>query len=108
MPGHAAIALAAGPALASYQLLDNMLAAGPPRTDGALFDGIDTTLPGLVRFVAGKPPKELVEGLTAVAAAVTTAQKSFDTLSDDAVLQPLLAGLHAGTRPANPVAHDLD
>ena len=84
-----------GPAAAAYDLAESTLSGGVQRPDASLFDGIDTSIPGLARFVGAKPPKELTEGLNAVAAAVQGAQKRFDTENDAAALQPLLAGLRA-------------
>ena len=65
------------------------------RDEKTLFDGIDTSITGLAKFAGARPPKELIDGLAAVAGNVQAAQKKFDTEGDDATLPPLLAGLHA-------------
>jgi LmbE family N-acetylglucosaminyl deacetylase len=84
-----------GPSSASYQLVETTLPGGVQRADTALFDGVDTSVQGLARFAGAKPPKELVEGLAAVAAAVQNAQRRFDTEGTDAAVLPLLTGLRA-------------
>ena len=84
-----------GPSSASYRLAESTLAGGAQRPDNALFDGIDTSINGLAQFAGARPPKPLTEALAAVALAVQTAQRQFDTVGDDAVLQPLLTGLRA-------------
>jgi len=83
-----------GPASISYELAESLL---PPaqRPESALFDGIDTSLAGLARFAGARPPKELTQGLAAIASAVQTAQRRFDSENDDATVAPLLAGLRA-------------
>ena len=81
-----------GPSTASYRLVESTLP--PPATDEqSLFNGIDTSLAGLARFAGPKPPRELNQGLAAIAEAVKAAQRAFDLQSDGAALQPLLTGL---------------
>ncbi|MGE5244743.1 MAG: PIG-L family deacetylase [Betaproteobacteria bacterium] len=82
-----------GPVTTSYQLVESTLPAVPQ--EKTLFDGIDTTVPGIAKLAGAKPPKRLVEGLGAIAADVQLAQRKFDTVDDQATLAPLLAGLHA-------------
>ena len=84
-----------GPVGTTYQLVESMLTGGVQRDDLSLFDGVDTSIAGLARFAGAKPPKELTEGLAAIALAAQSAQKRFDTESDDAAVLPLLAGLKA-------------
>jgi LmbE family N-acetylglucosaminyl deacetylase len=84
-----------GPATTSYQLTETSIPGQMQKDETSLFDGIDTSIPGLARIAGARPPKELVEGLASVAASVQTAQKKFDTDTDDAVVAPLLAGLRA-------------
>ncbi len=83
-----------GPATTTYQLSETTL-PGARHDETSLFDGIDTSIIGLSKFVAGKPPKELMEGLTTISAAVGAAQKNFDTIGDQAAVKPLLDGLFA-------------
>jgi LmbE family N-acetylglucosaminyl deacetylase len=93
--GQAQLLSLPGPASISYELVESTLPAGPQRPDNALFDGIDTSIAGLVRFAGARPPRELTQGLAAIASAVQTAQRRFDTENDDATVVPLLTGLRA-------------
>ena len=83
-----------GPAASTYQLSESTL-PGAKHDETSLFDGIDTSIIGLSKFVSGKAPKELMEGLTTISAAAATAQKNFDTISDSSTVKPLLDGLFA-------------
>ncbi len=83
-----------GPAVTSYRLAETTLGR-PAGAEKSLFDGIDTSLQRLAGFAGATPPRELLDGLNAVAAAVTDAQKRFDDGSDEATVAPLLTGLHA-------------
>ena len=93
--GQAQLLALPGPALQSYQLGESTLPGAMDRDEKSLFDGIDTSISGLAKFAGARAPKELVDGLAAVAANVQAAQKKFDSEGDDATLPPLLAGLHA-------------
>ena len=87
------LALPGGAFAASYRLAESTI---PARADEqSLFAGIDTTIPGLARFAGGSAPRELSDGLSAIASAVKAAQTVFFTQSDGATLRPLLGGLHA-------------
>ena len=44
----------------------------------SLFDGVDYSIAGLAQFAGARPPRELTDGLAAIAAAVQDAQKRFD------------------------------
>ena len=83
-----------GPFTTTYQLAESTL-PGARHDETSLFDGLDTTIVGLSRFVSGRVPKDLMEGLTAISTAVLTAQKNFDAISDTATIKPLLDGLFA-------------
>src|SRR5262245_9269560 len=61
-----------GPAAASYRLAESALPHALERDDKSLFDGIDSSIAGLARFAGANAPRELVEGLSAIAAAVET------------------------------------
>ena len=82
------------PFTTTYQLAETTL-SGPRKDETSLFDGIDTTIAGLIRFVGARPPRTLSDGLTTISAAVLTAQKDFDTISDQSTVKPLLDGLFA-------------
>jgi hypothetical protein len=81
-----------GASVAAYRLVESNVAPQPE--ERSLFDGIDSSVASLAAFAGAKPPKELVEGLSAISSAVLAAKRAFDTESDEAVLQPLLNGLH--------------
>src|SRR5262245_16054898 len=85
-----------GPSSIAYELVESAVAPNPKQPqEVALFDGIDTSIAGLARFAGARPPKELTQGLAAIATAVQTAQRRFDSESDDATVLPLLTGLRA-------------
>ncbi len=89
------LALPAPAAQATYQLVETTLPGQMEKDESSLFDGIDTSLPGLARFAGARPPKDLTEGLTGMSAAVQAAQRSFDAGNDEATIKPLLDGLSA-------------
>jgi LmbE family N-acetylglucosaminyl deacetylase len=85
------LALPGAGGAATYRLVESTV---PPQgEEKSLFDGIDTSIGGLAKFAGPAPSKELTDGLAAIASAVRTAQKAFDTQSDAATLQPLVTGL---------------
>lgn len=78
-----------------YRLGDTSLSGGAGRKDASLFDGIDTTLPGLVQYVAGTPPPALTAALAAIARQADEARHAFETAGMDAAIAPLASGLSA-------------
>ena len=78
-----------------YQLVESTLPGQMQKDETSLFDGIDSTIASLASFAGARAPKDLTEGLKVVATAVYTAQKNFDTVSDEATLKPVLDGLFA-------------
>ena len=60
-----------GPAPSSFQLVESVLPAGIAGDEQSLFDGIDYSVAGLVRFAGARPPRELTQGLTAITTAET-------------------------------------
>jgi LmbE family N-acetylglucosaminyl deacetylase len=92
--GQAPLLALPGPVAQIYQLAESSVGGAATATERSLFDGIDTTIAGLVRFAGARPPRELTEGLSVIAGSVQTAQKKFEE-SDEATLQPLLNGLYA-------------
>jgi LmbE family N-acetylglucosaminyl deacetylase len=84
-----------GPLSSSYYLVDSTIPGQTDRDEAAMFDGVDSSITGLAQFAGAQAPKELTDGLAAVATAVQNAQKAFDTDDDSAVLRPLVAGLRA-------------
>ena len=88
------LALPSGRTQQRYLLIDTF-AAATPGDETSLFDGIDTTIPGLATLVAGTPPAALVAGLRAIADYVATAQKQFDLDGPFAAASADVAGLNA-------------
>jgi LmbE family N-acetylglucosaminyl deacetylase len=84
-----------GPSVRQYRLADTAVPGQAGKTETSLFDGIDTTIPGLAKFVGGKPPEPLRTGLAAVAREVERAQKALDGQDVAAAEAPLSAGLAA-------------
>ena len=77
-----------------YRLRDSV--AGPKGAAPAtLFDGIDTTLAGLVRFAPSPPHPTLVSGLKTIANAVESATRALAERGPSATIDPLAAGLSA-------------
>jgi LmbE family N-acetylglucosaminyl deacetylase len=81
--------------LASYQLVETTLPSQMQKDETSLFDGVDSSILSLARFAGPRPPKDLNEGLTAISNAVQAAQKSFDSVNDEATLKSLQDGLFA-------------
>src|SRR5262245_56957492 len=105
-----------GPAARNYQLAETTIPGQTERDETSMFDGIDTTVPGLARFAGTEPPRQLVDGLAAIAAPIREAQQRFDNGSGSTVA-PLMNGLSAtrtlrralGTLPISDVArYDID
>ena len=61
----------------------------------SLFDGVDTGVTSLSRYVSERVPKDLADGLNAVAVSASTAQQAFESGNDAATVKPLLDGLFA-------------
>lgn len=83
-----------GPFTTTYQLAESTL-PGARHDETSLFDGIDTSILSLAKVAGAKPPKDLMDGLTAITTAVITAQKTYETVNDQAAVKPLLDGLFA-------------
>jgi LmbE family N-acetylglucosaminyl deacetylase len=84
-----------GVSTGTFQLVESSIAGQLQRDERSLFDGVDTSIAGLAQFAGPRPPRELTQALSAVASAVDTAQRRFQSEGDAATLQPLLAGLRA-------------
>ena len=93
--GKAQLLALPGPAASQYQLAESTIPGAMDRDEKSLFDGVDTSVAGLAKFAGARPPKDLTEGLAAIASSVQAAQKYVDASADEAALTPLLAGLHA-------------
>lgn len=93
--GQAQLLALPGPSASTFQLAESAIPGQMDKDERTLFDGVDTSITGLAKLVAARVPKDLNEGLSAIASSVQSAQKNFDTQSDGATLQPLLSGLRA-------------
>ena len=89
------LALPTAASTAAYQLVETTLPAQTGKDEASLFDGVDTTLASLAKYAGARPPRELTDGLSAMANSVQAAQKSFDGANDAAAARPLLDGLAA-------------
>jgi len=84
-----------GPSSAGYMLVESAIPGLKEKGDASLFDGIDTSVPGLVRFVPGDVPAELATGLAAIAGAAETARQRAAAGGPTQAVAPLVEGLQA-------------
>src|SRR5579864_1747941 len=84
-----------GPSAGTFQLVESSITGQMQRDERSLFDGIDSSIPGLARFAGQRVPKDLSEGLGVISNSVQAAQKMFDASNDEAALEPLVDGLIA-------------
>ena len=84
-----------GPQSMGFRLGDTSLAGGVTRSETGLFDGVDSTIPGLAQFVPGQVPALLVEGLSSIAREAEGAQRLFAAEGAAATIEPLRMGLAA-------------
>src|SRR5262245_5864505 len=80
---------------ASYQLVETTLPAQTQKDEASLFDGVETGVASLAKYVASRAPKALTDGLSSIASAASNAQKVFDSGNDAATIKPVLDGLAA-------------
>ncbi len=81
-----------GPAAAQYRLVESRL----PDRDGeesSVFDGVDTSIEGLARFVTGQIPDALARALAELGNAARTARRGFDTGDLAATRAGVISGL---------------
>ena len=50
-----------GPSASTYQLAESTIPGQMQKDETSLFDGIDSTIPGLAQFAGPRPPQDLVE-----------------------------------------------
>ncbi|MEN3339204.1 MAG: hypothetical protein V7647_2880, partial [Acidobacteriota bacterium] len=60
-----------------------------------MFQGIDTSIPGLAGYVGGQPPAALAAALQTIAASVEMASQALDAKGPAAAAPPLVSGLAA-------------
>jgi LmbE family N-acetylglucosaminyl deacetylase len=78
-----------------YVLADTTIAGQSDRAETTLFDGVDTSIEGLARFVEGPPPSSLAAGLAALARHAREAGARFEREGAPAAVEPLVDGLDA-------------
>jgi LmbE family N-acetylglucosaminyl deacetylase len=87
-----------GPFSGRYRLVERILPEPDRKTETSLFDGIDTTIEGLVKFVEVTPSAMLRAGLAAVSQHAVKAVHAFERQQRSAVSESILAGLIAVRR----------
>ena len=83
------------PMATAYYLADSAIPGQMDRDEKSMFDAVDSSIAGLAQYADRPAPAELTTSLGAIASAVESAQKAFDTDNDAAVLRPLTAGLRS-------------
>src|SRR5215213_7353329 len=66
------LSLPAPAAQSTYQLVESTISAQMQKDETSLFDGVDTSLLSLAKFAGGRPPKDLLDGLTVITTAALT------------------------------------
>ena len=84
-----------GPSSRRYQLVETTIPGEKDKIEQSLFDGVDTTIPGLAQYVKGQPPRALIDGLGAISKAVQDAQAQLTTAGPEAAAPALASGLSA-------------
>jgi LmbE family N-acetylglucosaminyl deacetylase len=79
------------PSAATYTLADSEDNARDKT--GSLFEGIDTTIPGLSQYVRGPAPAPLTTALASIAQSASAAMKAFETQGVAATVAPIVEGL---------------
>ncbi|MEI6669263.1 MAG: PIG-L family deacetylase [Acidobacteriota bacterium] len=82
-----------GPVVATFELGESAIPGQSEKSETWLFDGVDTSIPGLAQYAGPTPPAELSAGLGDIAGAARQAQKAFDGGDGPAAASSLLAGL---------------
>jgi LmbE family N-acetylglucosaminyl deacetylase len=93
--GMAQLLTTPGPSAAGYVLAESPMPGQKAKTETSLFDGIDTTLPGLAALAASEPPAALTAGLEALADQVSAAERALASGGTEAAAAPLAAALSA-------------
>ncbi len=78
----------------TYRLKDSVIGQ-PGVAPKDMFDGIDTTLPGLAQYAGPQPPANLVIALQSIATSVEHAKQAAETRGPAAAAAPLIQGLTA-------------
>jgi LmbE family N-acetylglucosaminyl deacetylase len=93
--GMSALIALPGTAVASYRLVETTLPGNAGARESSLFDGVNTSIEGLIRFAGERPPQDLVVGLTAVSGHARTALEAFEQAGQKAARESILLGLAA-------------
>ena len=80
---------------ARYRLFDTTLDRTQASSETSLFDGIDVSLAGLVRFAGTPPAPVLATALNAIASRVEVATRALESRGPAATIPDLVAGLTA-------------
>jgi len=78
---------------AGYALQETSIAGQMDKTETSLFDGVDTTIPGLAQYAGANAPEALRTGLAAIADQAKLAKQAFDRGNDAGTQAPIVAGL---------------
>jgi LmbE family N-acetylglucosaminyl deacetylase len=78
-----------------YQLTASTIPGQKDKDEASLFDGIDTSLAGVVQYAGSNPPEALTRGLAAVVEQAKRAQAAFAAGDDNGTAAPVEAGLAA-------------
>src|SRR5687768_8268 len=79
----------------AYRLRDTVLEDGVARSEREIFDGVDTSLRGLLRFAPANAPADLGTRLDAIAAWVAEARTALAATGTTAAVTPIARGLTA-------------
>jgi LmbE family N-acetylglucosaminyl deacetylase len=82
-----------GPAVMRYQLSETTIPGEKDKDEASLFDGVDTSIPGLSQYVQGPVPEALRSGLARVARDAQAARTAFETQGVAAALSRVVSGL---------------
>ena len=77
---------------ARYRLIERV-PARPDTTEGSFFDGLETSLPALVRYAGDRPPQPLLAGIEAIAGRVDAATRALEARGPSAAVADIAAAL---------------
>lgn len=78
-----------------YRLRDTVLNGGVNRPDPEMFDGVDTSIGGLVAYAGATAPAALTNALSTIATRVADARTAVLSKGEASAIAPLAAGLAA-------------
>ena len=89
LPGHAS---------ARYRLVETTIPGQTEHAETSMFEGVDTSIEGLRRFVAGPPPPGLDRALSEIADAARRGREAFERGDNTATRSRVVAGLESVRR----------